>query len=99
MSKFSIAEVNLLAQLIQLELSEKEAKLFAGEMEETVGFIENLLELPTEAVLPTYQTTGIKNRFQEEKLNERNLPPLLALKNAPQKRDNYFLIKGLGYSK
>jgi len=99
MSKFSTTGVKELAELIQLELSESESVQFAGEMDETVSFIKNLDELPTDTVPPTYQTTGIKNRFQEEKINERHLSPTQALANAPHHKNNYFQIKGLGYTK
>jgi aspartyl/glutamyl-tRNA(Asn/Gln) amidotransferase C subunit len=99
MSKFSTAAVNQLAQLIQLELSESESKQFAKEMDQTIGFIENLSQLPTEAAKPTYQTTGISNRFLEEDLNERHLSPEQALSNAPHHKQGYFQIKGLGYVK
>jgi len=99
MSKFNTVGVKQLAELIKLELTEAESKLFAGEMDETIGYIKNLEELPTDKVDPTYQTTGLQNRFQEEKLNERQLEPKEALGNAPHTKDDYFQIKGLGYAK
>ena len=98
-SKFTRKYVEGLARMIKLELTETEADKFAKEMEETLNYIENLESLDTTSVEPTFQTTGIVNRFQKEAEGERTLDTPAVFQNAPARQENYFKIKGLGYGK
>lgn len=98
-SNFTTTTVKELASLIKLELTETETAKFAKEMEETLDYIENLDSLNTTNTKPTFQTTGLQNRFQTEATNERNLKESEAFQNAPNSKPGYFQIKGLSYAK
>lgn len=96
---FSKKQVEHIANLVRLTLTEAERIKFANEMGQTLGYIENLDELDTRGVAPTYQTTGQKNRFHAGDPDERTLNRDDALQNAPKKKNGYFQIKGFEYGK
>ena len=98
-SKFDLQEIKQLALLMNLDLSDQELKQFAKEMPQTLSAIANLDELETKDIPPTYQTTGIVNRFQQEALNERSLSKKEVFQNATSSHQGYFQIKGLKYAK
>ena len=98
-TKLSIKEVEHIAELSQLTLTNQELRLFAKEMTETLDYIHNLDQIDTKKVRPTYQTTGIKNRFATEQTNSRILNNDQALSNTKKKKNGYFRIKGFNYTK
>jgi len=84
---------------MKLKLEPEELKQFEKEIPETLAAISNLNELKTDKIAPTYQTTGITNRFLNEKLNQRSLPQKAVFKNTAGNKNGYFRIKGLKYAK
>lgn len=92
-------KVQQLAQLMQLELTAKEIKQFSQEMPETLKAVANLNELNTNKIKPTYQTTGISNRFLNETTNERHLSPKQVFQNVKKSDQGFFRIAGLKYAK
>lgn len=92
-------KVQQLAQLMQLELTANEIKQFSQEMPETLKAIANLSELNTNKVKPTYQTTGISNRFLNETINERRLSTKKVFQNVKKSHQGFFRIVGLKYAK
>lgn len=95
----TISDVEHIASLVQLSLSPEEKERFAKELTDTLGHIENLDELDTSAVEPTYQTSGLTNKYNSESMGERTLPVDKALQNAPNKKDSLFKIQGMKYGK
>jgi aspartyl-tRNA(Asn)/glutamyl-tRNA(Gln) amidotransferase subunit C len=98
-NKFSKKDTKSIAELINITLTDSETTEFTKEMNQTLSYINNLEELDTKNIKPTYQTTGITNRFQEEKLGERSLTQEQALSNTTKKKKGYFKIKGMEYDK
>lgn len=92
-------KVQQLAQLMQLDLTDDETKQFGQEMPETLKAVANLNELDTNKVEPTYQTTGISNRFLNEATNERRLSPKQVFQNVKKSYRGFFRIAGLKYAK
>ena len=97
--KFTDKQVKHIADLVKLQLTDKELQQFKKEMEETLEYIHNLSQLDTENISPTSQTTGLKNRFLKEKPNERALKTTDVFKNTTSVKNNYFQIKSLEYAK
>ena len=95
----SISDVEHIADLVKLQLTPEEKEKYAKELTDTLQYIENINENDTSKVEPTYQTTGLVNRFSEEKLGERTLSTDKALQNAPHKKDTLFNIQGMNYGK
>lgn len=98
-SRFSPEKVVHIAALVKLLLTKAEASKFALEMTSTLDYIHNLEELDTKTVEPTYQVTGITNRFQNEVTNERALPKTKVFLNVHGTKQGYFQIKGMDYRK
>lgn len=92
-------KVKHIAKLVNITLSDEEIEKYSKELTQTLNYIENLENLDTKDVEPTYQTTGITNRFLNEKAGERTLPQKKALKNAAKSKNGYFQIQGMEYGK
>ena len=87
----SIADVEHVARLARLELSEEEKKLFAGQMAAIFGYVEKLKELNTEGILPTSHAVPMENAFREDVA----LPAFgteTALANAPDRVESFFRV-------
>ncbi|OGN02691.1 MAG: asparaginyl/glutamyl-tRNA amidotransferase subunit C [Candidatus Yanofskybacteria bacterium RIFCSPHIGHO2_01_FULL_43_42] len=59
-------EVEHIAQLARIKLTEKEKDKFKRELSSILDFVKKLNELDTEGVEPLYQTTGIINALRSD---------------------------------
>jgi aspartyl-tRNA(Asn)/glutamyl-tRNA(Gln) amidotransferase subunit C len=58
--------VHYLAQLSNLKLSSSEVESLRSDLENILGYIEQLGELDTEGVEPTYQVTYLHNVWRDD---------------------------------
>jgi aspartyl-tRNA(Asn)/glutamyl-tRNA(Gln) amidotransferase subunit C len=61
MSKLTREDVLRLAHLSRLRLSDDEVERFQGELSKILDYVEQLDQVDTQALEPTYQVTGLKN--------------------------------------
>jgi len=61
MTQISRDEVQHLAQLSSLQLSDSEVDSLQTDISNILGYVEQLSELDTSNVEPTYQVTGLEN--------------------------------------
>jgi aspartyl-tRNA(Asn)/glutamyl-tRNA(Gln) amidotransferase subunit C len=87
----SIADVEHVARLARLELSEEEKKLFAGQMAAIFGYVEKLKELNTEGILPTSHAVPMENAFRED-VARPAFGIEMALANAPDRVGSFFRV-------
>ncbi|HYH03464.1 MAG TPA: Asp-tRNA(Asn)/Glu-tRNA(Gln) amidotransferase subunit GatC [Bacillota bacterium] len=87
----SKAEVEHVARLARLELSETEKEEFTGQLNEILHFVEQLNQLDTKAVEPTAHAIPVANVFRQDEVKP-SLDPELALTNAPDRVDNFFKV-------
>ena len=92
--KLSKEEIEHIAKLANLQLSEKEVERFSTQLSETISYVEKLDELPSEKVEPTSQTTGLKSVFREDIVSP-SLPQEDVLKNAKKTHKGYFVTKAV----
>jgi len=59
-------EVEHIAKLARIELSESEKEKFAKELAKILDFIGQLSKVNTENVEPLYQTTGLLNSYRND---------------------------------
>jgi aspartyl-tRNA(Asn)/glutamyl-tRNA(Gln) amidotransferase subunit C len=85
--------------LVNLDLTDQELNIYAKQLSQTLDYIDNLNQIKTEKIKPTYQTTGIQNRYLEEKTAERTFSNKEALSNAPNTKNGLFQVPGLNYQK
>lgn len=87
MTKITIDDVQHLADLSSLRLADDEAKSLQGDLERIIKYIEQLGELDTTGVEPTYQVTGLENVWRDDEISEGvSREDLLDL--APDSQDN-----------
>ncbi len=94
MNKLTKKEVQHIAKLANLTLSEEEVAVFSQQLSETLDYIEKLKELTTDGILPTFQTTGLKNITREDVVGP-SLTQEEALKNAKATYNGYFKTKAI----
>lgn len=66
MTKITKDTVNKMAQLGNIEITEDEANSFALDIERTLAYVDQLKELDTDSIEPTYQVTGLKNVWRKD---------------------------------
>ncbi|MEX0843989.1 MAG: Asp-tRNA(Asn)/Glu-tRNA(Gln) amidotransferase subunit GatC [Balneolaceae bacterium] len=84
-------DVQYMAGLARLQLSEEEIKSFAKDMNKILGYMERLDELDTSDVEPLEHVIELDSRFRPDEAKE----PLShddALKNAPDADSDYFRV-------
>jgi len=90
-SKVSVSEVERIAELSRLSPSADEKVKLASEMNRILGHIEQLNELDTSSIEPLHHVLDLSNVLREDVQGE-SLPISEALKNAPQRKGDYFLV-------
>jgi aspartyl-tRNA(Asn)/glutamyl-tRNA(Gln) amidotransferase subunit C len=86
--------VKHIAQLANLPLTQDEEKKFEKQLNETLSYIEELNELPTENVAPTYQVTGLENITRED-VAAPSLSQAEATGNAKKMHNGFFIVDAI----
>ena len=89
--KLSKEEVEHVAWLARLELSEEEKERLTGHLNQIMGHFEKLQELDTSAVEPTSHSIPVENVFRGDEVGTC-LPVEDVLANAPESRDDQFVV-------
>jgi aspartyl-tRNA(Asn)/glutamyl-tRNA(Gln) amidotransferase subunit C len=84
-------EVKYIASLSRLEFNESELDDFTNEFNQILNYIDKLNELDTENIEPLSHPIEKKNVFRKDKL-VASINRDEALKNAPDKTDEYFKV-------
>ncbi|MFZ5650435.1 MAG: Asp-tRNA(Asn)/Glu-tRNA(Gln) amidotransferase subunit GatC [Bacillota bacterium] len=87
----TIAEVEHVALLSRLELSEEEKKMYAGQLSAILEYAGMLDELDTSDVPPTVHVLPLKNVFREDRAGD-HLQLENTLQNAPDREDSFFKV-------
>lgn len=93
MSSISISDVKRLADLSALRITDEEATALLGQLNEILSFVEQLNEVDTSGLEPTYQVTGLENVMREDKVIDYGLDRDALLKNAPDSQDGQIKVK------
>ena len=87
MTNISTSDIQHLASLSSLALADDEVDGLRQDLENIIGYIEQLGELNTAGVEPTYQVTGLENVWREDEVKQGiSRDELLEL--APEKQNN-----------
>jgi len=92
MTDISTSDVQHLAQLSSLQLDDNEAEALRVDLENILGYIDQLSELNTDGVEPTYQVTDLQNVWRDDVVDNYDLgrEELLAL--APEADNNQIKV-------
>ena len=88
MSTITTDDVRHLAQLSNLQLADDEVDNLRGDLENILGYIEQLGELDTTGVEPTYQVTGLENVWRDDEVQDAGVSREQLLELAPERADN-----------
>jgi aspartyl-tRNA(Asn)/glutamyl-tRNA(Gln) amidotransferase subunit C len=87
----SRADVQHVARLARLGLSDDEMDRLASELDHILDAMQALRQLDTSAIPPTAQVIPLRNVMREDK-SRPSWPVEEILKNAPATRDGQFLV-------
>ena len=85
-------EVEHIALLSRLRLTPEELDLFTGHLDEILGYCRKIDELDTSDVPPSSHVLPITNVMREDDVIRESLDVGEALRNAPDKRGDYFRV-------
>ncbi|MFH1665283.1 MAG: Asp-tRNA(Asn)/Glu-tRNA(Gln) amidotransferase subunit GatC [Candidatus Omnitrophota bacterium] len=84
--------VRYVANLSRLRFEEAEVGMFRGQLSAILDYVNLLDEVDTKNTQPTtHVLPSMKNVFREDE-PAKSLPPEEALKNAPAKNGNFFVV-------
>ena len=89
--KLSLAQVEHVARLAQLTLSDQEKELFREQLSSILEYAQRLQQLDTSAIPPTATVLPLENVMRDDQVRP-SLPLAGVLANAPDTKDGYFRV-------
>lgn len=89
--KISSREVEYVANLARLEITEKEKEKFTAQLNDILLYIDKLNELDTKGVEPMSHAISVTNAFREDKVKD-SVGTQQTLANAPDARGDFFRV-------
>lgn len=91
--KLTKEEVVSLAKLAQLKLTDAEIDKYQNELNGILEYVNQLAEVDTKGLKPTYQVTGLSNSLRDDVVVEQLASPETLLGLAPASQDGYIKVK------
>lgn len=88
MTQISRDDVLHLAQLSSLQLADSEVDALQHDIGNILGYIEQLGELDTSGIEPTYQVTGLTNVWRNDEIDQSDVTREQLLALAPEQQNN-----------
>ena len=89
--KIDEAQVEYVANLARIALSEEEKRMFAEQLGKIIEYVEKLNELDTSRVDPLYRVIEMGNVLREDEVKS-SISQKDALSNAPNRFENFFTV-------
>jgi len=89
--KISSKEVEYVAHLARLEITEEEKEKFTAQLNDILLYIDKLNELETKGVEPMSHAIAVTNAFREDKIKD-SIGTNNSLVNAPDARGEFFRV-------
>ena len=89
--KITRVEVEHVARLARLDLSEPELDTFTVQMDAILAYVEKLNALDTEGIIPTSHAVPMENAFREDVVRP-SIGIDNALANAPARVESFFAV-------
>lgn len=90
----SLDEVDHVAALARLGLTDEERDRLRAQLSTILGHISALNQLDTEAIPPTAQVVALTNVMREDEVRP-SLPRAALLANAPRQREGFFEVHAI----
>ncbi len=84
-------DIEKVARLARLELSEEEKETFGNQLEQILAYMEQLNQLDTQGVEPTSHAIPIYNVFREDEMTP-SFPQEEVLGIAPEEEEGHFKV-------
>jgi aspartyl-tRNA(Asn)/glutamyl-tRNA(Gln) amidotransferase subunit C len=94
MAALTRADVEHVAYLARLGLTEEELARLEGQLNHILEQYAKLAELDTDAIPPTAQTIELENILRED-VARPSLPPADVLANAPERDGDFFVVPAI----
>lgn len=91
MSDANQMDVSYVANLARMELTDEETKLFQGQLDQVLEYVEQLNELDVSNVQPTAHAVPLVNVLRADEPRE-SLDNDIVTANAPASRDGQILV-------
>lgn len=96
MPTLSAEQINHIAKLSRLGITEEEKQKFAKELSAILGFVEKLNEVNVEGVTPTSHAAGIVNAMRNDMMSQYDKQKdLVAAAPAKAKKENLVKVKAV----
>jgi aspartyl-tRNA(Asn)/glutamyl-tRNA(Gln) amidotransferase subunit C len=92
--KLSLQEVEKIAKLSRLELTEAEKEKFANQLSAVLDYVGKLNEVNTDNVEITAQVTGLENVYRQDEIDQIDFQKDL-IKQASEREDNLIKTKSV----
>jgi len=89
--KLTREQVEHVARLARLELTDEEKDLFTGQLDGILAYVDKLSELDTGSVQPTSHAVPMENAFRED-VEAPSIGVDNALANAPDRSESFFRV-------
>jgi aspartyl-tRNA(Asn)/glutamyl-tRNA(Gln) amidotransferase subunit C len=73
MTQISRDDVQYLARLSNLQLDDKQVDSLLGDIQDIISYINQLSELNTSGIEPTYQVTDLKNVWRDDVIDDYDI--------------------------
>jgi len=93
MSKLSIEEIQKVAKLARISLSDEELASMALEASSILDFVEIIQNTNTDGVATTSQVTGLTDVWREDEVKKSKVTPKDLLAGAPDTHDGYVKVR------
>ena len=87
-------EVQKIAQLCKIQLTEQEVEKFQKELSTVLEYASELQKVNTDGVEPISQVTGLENVLREDKSRQSEYRDAI-IANFPDKKDSFLKIKNI----
>lgn len=95
MAELNVSQIEHIAKLSKLELTEAEKASFAVDLSSILSYVEQLSEVDTEKVIPTANITGIFNSIAKDETTESGIKHADIKINAPRFEKDSFVVPGV----
>ncbi len=95
MSKITVEEVEALAKLARVGLTDEEKRSLAAQMSEILDYARALDEVDVQDIAPTSQVTGLTNVYRQDIIVRSELSREELLANAPESEGGSIKVKAV----
>lgn len=92
MTTVSLTDVQKLAALSSLQITDDEATVLQKDLDQILNYIDQLSEVNVEGIEPTYQVHPLETVVRADVVKDYNVSQEAMLKNAPEKADDLIVV-------